>query len=141
MGPEHPWGSGVWPDHPVFTDPAPLRVLTVHGIRVVDDQGREQASIDAEGEIKGGVLRGGGLVIGNFPRGGLFEVSSFTTPDGHPIMRMQMTTAETGSAVFNVLTGPGAGLSLQRGDPADYVHMTETGIEVARRGRLVWHAP
>ncbi len=131
---------------PVFREPAPPRVLTVHGIRVVDDQGHEHASIDAQGEIKGSVLRGGGLVggtlqIGSFPHGGLFEVSSFTSPDGHPIIMMQMTTAETRHTVFTVQTGPGASLSLGRVDPADYVQLTETGIEVARRGRIIWHAP
>jgi hypothetical protein len=79
---------------PVSADPAPPRVLTVHGISVVDEQGRERASINAQGEIRGGVLRSGALAIGNYPHGWL-EVGSFTTPDGHPFMRMEMTAAET----------------------------------------------
>jgi len=129
--------------HTAFPGPVTPDVLTVHGIKVVDEQGRERASIDAQGEIRGGVLRGGSLAIGDLLRGGgEFNVSSFATPGGHVIMRLEMESAEPGSAVFNVQTsGSGASLALQQGVPARYVQVTESRIEVGREGRTVWHAP
>jgi hypothetical protein len=100
----------------------------------VGEQGRVSASIDAQGEIRGGGIRGSDLAIGTAPGGALFSVDSFAVPHGHVITRMELVSPETGSSVFSVWTSAsGADTHLSLGDPANVVRMTLAGIEV--RGR------
>jgi hypothetical protein len=85
--------------HPALSVPVLPNVLTVNGIKVVDERGRETASIDARGEIRGGVMRGGALAIGADPLGPHFGLDSYVASNGLPVMRLGMSGGE-GSAWF-----------------------------------------